>query len=260
MADEIINKLGLSVEDALGALQRLDDALQTSGSAFATFGSALDNWNSQADGAVAADEGDGLGRRPDGRCHVQGGRHVAAHRADRRGVHGVLAPARHGGRDPAAQRRLENRGHHGHGHGRQDQGRRHDRRPGDRRRRRQDQQVRRHLGHAFARGDDAAYRPRHEPDSGRPPRGRGAVHRVPAADRRGPDHRPADRRRLCATHQRGRRVRQAVQHPLEGGHRGPVPDPLQPVHVDGAAHRHYDRFDEAGQGRRDGLPRRHPAR
>ena len=35
MADEIVNKLGLSVEDALGALQRLDDALQTSGSAFA---------------------------------------------------------------------------------------------------------------------------------------------------------------------------------------------------------------------------------
>ncbi len=52
MADEIVNKLGFNVEDALGALQRLDDALQTSGSAFATFGSVLDGWNSQADGAV----------------------------------------------------------------------------------------------------------------------------------------------------------------------------------------------------------------
>ena len=53
MADEIINKLGLSVEDALGALQRLDAALESSGSAFQTFGAALDNWNSQAGSAVA---------------------------------------------------------------------------------------------------------------------------------------------------------------------------------------------------------------
>ena len=42
MADEIVNKLGLNVEDALGALQRLDDALGASGSAFQTFGATLD--------------------------------------------------------------------------------------------------------------------------------------------------------------------------------------------------------------------------
>jgi len=54
MADEtIVNKLGFNVEDALGALQRLDSALQAAGTAFQTFGSTMDAWNSQAGTAVA---------------------------------------------------------------------------------------------------------------------------------------------------------------------------------------------------------------
>jgi TP901 family phage tail tape measure protein len=52
MADEIVNKLGFSVEDALQALRNLDNALQNSGLALRTFGGELDNWNSQAEAAV----------------------------------------------------------------------------------------------------------------------------------------------------------------------------------------------------------------
>jgi TP901 family phage tail tape measure protein len=52
MADEIVNKLGFNVEEALAALQRLDLALQTSGGAFQTFGGTLNAWNSQAAGAL----------------------------------------------------------------------------------------------------------------------------------------------------------------------------------------------------------------
>lgn len=52
MADEIVNKLGFSVEDALRELQRLDSALQSSGTAFQTFGERMNAWNNQAKGAV----------------------------------------------------------------------------------------------------------------------------------------------------------------------------------------------------------------
>jgi len=53
MADEsIVNKLGFSVEDALRELQRLDSALQTSGTAFQTFGTTINAWNTQAAGAL----------------------------------------------------------------------------------------------------------------------------------------------------------------------------------------------------------------
>ena len=53
MADEtIVNKLGFSVEDALRELQRLDDALQASGTAFQTFGTTMNAWNSQAASAL----------------------------------------------------------------------------------------------------------------------------------------------------------------------------------------------------------------
>lgn len=48
MAEEIVNKLGFNVEDALSALQRLDNALQTAGGAFQTFGAAINAWNTQA--------------------------------------------------------------------------------------------------------------------------------------------------------------------------------------------------------------------
>ena len=49
MADEqIVNTLGFNVEDALGALQRLDTALQATGRAFGTFGEALDTFNGRA--------------------------------------------------------------------------------------------------------------------------------------------------------------------------------------------------------------------
>jgi len=53
MADEtIVNKLGFSVEDALQALQRLDSALQSSGTAFQTFGAKINAWNSQSEAAL----------------------------------------------------------------------------------------------------------------------------------------------------------------------------------------------------------------
>jgi TP901 family phage tail tape measure protein len=52
MADEIVNKLGFSVEEALRALQRLDDALQTSGTAFQTFGQQVNAWNSVSESAL----------------------------------------------------------------------------------------------------------------------------------------------------------------------------------------------------------------
>ena len=53
MADEqIVNTLGFNVEDALGALQRLDTALQASGRAFGTFGEALDTFNGRAAAAL----------------------------------------------------------------------------------------------------------------------------------------------------------------------------------------------------------------
>jgi len=53
MADEtIVNKLGFSVEDALRELQRLDSALQTSGTAFQTFGDKINAWNSQSQAAL----------------------------------------------------------------------------------------------------------------------------------------------------------------------------------------------------------------
>ncbi len=52
MADEIVNKLGFSVEDALRELQRLDSALQSSGTAFQTFGEQVSAWNNRAEGAL----------------------------------------------------------------------------------------------------------------------------------------------------------------------------------------------------------------
>ena len=53
MADEtIVNKLGFSVEDALRELQRLDSALQSSGTAFQTFGERMNAWNSQSEAAL----------------------------------------------------------------------------------------------------------------------------------------------------------------------------------------------------------------
>jgi TP901 family phage tail tape measure protein len=54
MADEtIVNRLGFSVEDALRELQRLDSALQSSGTAFQTFGERINAWNSQSDAALS---------------------------------------------------------------------------------------------------------------------------------------------------------------------------------------------------------------
>jgi len=52
MADEIVSKLGFSVEDALKELQRLDSALQSSGTAFQTFGEKINAWNSQSADAL----------------------------------------------------------------------------------------------------------------------------------------------------------------------------------------------------------------
>ena len=52
MAEEIVNKLGFNVEDALSALQRLDNALQASGGAFQMFGAAINAWNAQAGTAL----------------------------------------------------------------------------------------------------------------------------------------------------------------------------------------------------------------
>jgi len=52
MADEIVNKLGFSVEDALRELQRLDSALQSSGTTFQTFGERINAWNAQSESAL----------------------------------------------------------------------------------------------------------------------------------------------------------------------------------------------------------------
>ena len=53
MADEtIVNKLGFNVEDALRELQRLDSALQSSGTAFQTLGERINAWNSQSEAAL----------------------------------------------------------------------------------------------------------------------------------------------------------------------------------------------------------------
>ena len=53
MADEqIVNTLGFNVSDALGALQRLDNALQATGRAFGTFGEALGTFNGRAAAAL----------------------------------------------------------------------------------------------------------------------------------------------------------------------------------------------------------------
>jgi TP901 family phage tail tape measure protein len=53
MADEVINKLGFNVDEALEALQRLDTALQGAGSAFSKFGTTLDSFNDRASAALA---------------------------------------------------------------------------------------------------------------------------------------------------------------------------------------------------------------
>ena len=50
---EIVNTLGFNVDEALQALQRLDTALQTSGTAFGNYGSALDSFNDRAAAALA---------------------------------------------------------------------------------------------------------------------------------------------------------------------------------------------------------------
>lgn len=52
MADQIINTLGFNVDEALGALARLDTALKTSGAAFTAFGNVLSNFNGQATEAL----------------------------------------------------------------------------------------------------------------------------------------------------------------------------------------------------------------
>lgn len=52
MADQIINTLGFNVDEALGALARLDTALKTSGAAFTAFGNVLTNFNGQASAAL----------------------------------------------------------------------------------------------------------------------------------------------------------------------------------------------------------------
>jgi len=226
MADEIVNKLGLNVEDALGALQRLDDALQASGSAFQTFGATLDGWNSQADGAVAQMK---AMPRPPARWPMPCRRRAARRFPPRRllgRLRGFWLPP---GMEAETQRlndALKNRGHHGHGHGRQNQGRRHHWRDGASRTPTTRPASCRHLGHALRVVMTQLIVPRHESDSDALREAVEQVHRVQRRIARGPDHRPADRRQLCLSHQRGRRVRQAVQHSLEGGHRGPVPDPL----------------------------------
>ena len=53
MADEIVNKLGFDVAQALASLQRLDAQLSTSGTAFQAHGAQLTAWNSQAQAALA---------------------------------------------------------------------------------------------------------------------------------------------------------------------------------------------------------------
>jgi TP901 family phage tail tape measure protein len=53
MADEIINKLGFDVSEALSALQRLDQQLQGTGRSFQTFADVLDTWNGRSAAALA---------------------------------------------------------------------------------------------------------------------------------------------------------------------------------------------------------------
>jgi TP901 family phage tail tape measure protein len=53
MADEIVNKLGFDVQQALTALQQLDSRLQTSGAAFQAHAAQLNAWNTQAQAALA---------------------------------------------------------------------------------------------------------------------------------------------------------------------------------------------------------------
>lgn len=52
MADEIVQQLGFDVNQALTALNRLDDALRTSSTSFNTFAAALRGWNATADDAL----------------------------------------------------------------------------------------------------------------------------------------------------------------------------------------------------------------
>jgi len=53
MADEIVNKLGFDVQDALSALQKLDSQLQSSASSFSAHAGAMQSWNSTAQTALA---------------------------------------------------------------------------------------------------------------------------------------------------------------------------------------------------------------
>jgi len=57
MADEIINKLGFDVSEALSALNRLDEALKAARASFNTFGASLDAWNGRAAAALATMRG-----------------------------------------------------------------------------------------------------------------------------------------------------------------------------------------------------------
>lgn len=52
MADEIVNKLGFDVSQALDALTKLDQALQGSATSFGSLGSAMQTWNSQASATI----------------------------------------------------------------------------------------------------------------------------------------------------------------------------------------------------------------
>jgi TP901 family phage tail tape measure protein len=53
MSDEIVNKLGFDVAQALSALQQLDNQLQTSGTVLQAHATQLNAWNSQAQVALA---------------------------------------------------------------------------------------------------------------------------------------------------------------------------------------------------------------
>ena len=52
MADEVLSKLGFNVDDALGALRRLDTALTGTQTAFQEFGAAIGSWNANTSGVV----------------------------------------------------------------------------------------------------------------------------------------------------------------------------------------------------------------
>ena len=52
MADEVLSKLGFNVDDALGALTRLDTKLREVQSTFQQFGAALSAWNANTTGPV----------------------------------------------------------------------------------------------------------------------------------------------------------------------------------------------------------------